>query len=118
MSSPKKISTYFDTFILRLGPEVFRFSDDIEAISGPQGNTDYLLRPEVVESYFILWRITGDPKYRQCGWEAAQAIEIFCKAGPNRGYSGLRNVYSGTAEKNDVQETFFLAETLKVSLKY
>ena len=32
----------------------------------------YILRPEVVESYFYLWRFTKDPKYRDWAWEAAQ----------------------------------------------
>ena len=32
----------------------------------------YILRPEVIESYFVLWRVTKDPKYREWGWEAAQ----------------------------------------------
>ena len=32
----------------------------------------YILRPEVIESYFVLWRLTGDAKYREWGWEAAQ----------------------------------------------
>lgn len=32
----------------------------------------YILRPEVIESYFYMWRITKDPKYREWGWEAVQ----------------------------------------------
>ena len=75
-----------------------------------------MLRPEVIESYFILYRLTKDPKYRDWAWDAAQAIERYCKAGPGRGYSGLRDVYSTNPEQDDVQPTFFLAETLKVRL--
>jgi len=66
-----------------------------------------------VESYFVLWRLTGDPKYRDWGWDAVQAIEQHCKAGPGGGYSGLRNVYSKDPQQDDVQQSFFLAETLK-----
>ena len=36
----------------------------------------YILRPEVVESYFVMWRITHDQKYRDWGWEAVQ-VEWF-----------------------------------------
>ena len=32
----------------------------------------YILRPETFESYFLLWRLTKDPKYRDWGWEAVQ----------------------------------------------
>ena len=32
----------------------------------------YILRPETFESYFIMWRLTKDPKYREWGWEAVQ----------------------------------------------
>lgn len=45
--------------------------------------------------------------------DAAQAIERYSKAGPGRGYSGLRNTNSLSPVQDDVQQTFFLAETLK-----
>ena len=31
-----------------------------------------MLRPETVESYFYMWRLTGDQKYREWGWEVVQ----------------------------------------------
>ena len=49
-----------------------------------------LLRPETVESYFILWRLTKDPKYREWGWEVVQALERNCKV--EGGCSGIKNV--------------------------
>ncbi|XP_021958520.1 mannosyl-oligosaccharide 1,2-alpha-mannosidase IA isoform X2 [Folsomia candida] len=97
----------------RLGPESFRFSDAIEARAQRPNEKYYILRPEVIESYFIMWRLTGDQKYRDWGWDSAQAIEQHCKAGPGGGYSGLRNVYSKDPQQDDVQQSFFLAETLK-----
>lgn len=71
----------------------------------------YILRPEVVESFFYLWRITKEQKYRDYAWEAAQALEEHCKS--NFGYSGLRNADQRTPQKDDLQRSFFLAETLK-----
>ncbi|CAO3671367.1 unnamed protein product [Umbelopsis vinacea] len=50
----------------------------------------YLLRPETVESLFVLYRITGDPKYQQFGWDIWQAIEEYCKT--SSAYSAIRNV--------------------------
>lgn len=59
-----------------------------------------------------MWRLTHDQKYRDWGWEAVQALEKYCRT-PN-GYSGIRNVYQKDPQKDDVQQSFFLAETLKV----
>lgn len=77
-----------------------------------RSDAHYILRPEVVESYFILWRVTHDPKYRKWGWEAVQALEEHCRI-EGGGYSGLRNVNDLHSPHDDVQQSFFLAETLK-----
>jgi len=50
----------------------------------------YLLRPEVVESLYILNKLTGDPIYREWGWEIFQSIEKYCKA--EYGYGENANV--------------------------
>lgn len=55
-------------------------------------DTRYLLRPETLESLFILYRITGDPKYQEYGWNIFQAIEKHCKT-PSA-YASVRNVYA------------------------
>ena len=64
-----------------------------------------------MEAYFYLWRMTKDPKYRDWAWDAVQAIEKHCKT--DSGYSGIRNVYDQNPQKDDVQQSFFFAETLK-----
>jgi mannosyl-oligosaccharide alpha-1,2-mannosidase len=104
----------------KLGPESFSFHQNAEAMSTSGNAPYYILRPEVVESYFTLYRLTGDPKYRDWGWDAALAIEKYCKAkgdngspGKGRGYSGITNVNNPRPVQDDVQQTFFLAETLK-----
>lgn len=43
-----------------------------------------------------------------------QALEKYCKV--SGGYTGLKNVYSETPQQDDVQQSFFIAETLKVNL--
>ena len=50
----------------------------------------YILRPETVESYFVLWRLTKQPQYRDWGWQLARALEKHCRL--EVGYSGIRNV--------------------------
>ena len=88
-----------------LGPEAFGPSGTVFSSS----ESYYILRPEVVESYFYMWRLTKDKKYRDWAWDAVQALEKNCKA--EYGYSGLRNVNTGL--KDSTQQSFFLAETLK-----
>jgi len=84
---------------------------EAEAVAARQNEKYYILRPEVIESYFIMWRTTHDPKYRDWAWEAAQAIEKNCRV--DGGYSGLRNVYDINSPKDDVQQSFLFAEVLK-----
>ena len=40
-----------------------------------------------------------------------QALDAHCKV--NDGYSGIKDVYATTVAHDDVQQSFFLAETLK-----
>lgn len=95
-----------------IGPEAFHFErSDREAISIKQNEQYYILRPEVIEAYFYLWRLTKDNKYRDWAWDAVQAIDKHCKT--DSGYSGIKNVYDSSPAQDDVQQSFFFAETLK-----
>jgi len=69
----------------------------------------YILRPETVETFFILNQLTGDPVYREWGWEIFQSIEKYCRN--EVAYGSLHNVE--TTEQENKMESFFLAETLK-----
>jgi len=57
-----------------LAPEFVRFGEDMEV-----GAAHNLLRPETVEALFVLWRTTGDQRYRKWGWEIFQAFEKNCR---------------------------------------
>uniref|UniRef100_A0A6Q2ZJX4 alpha-1,2-Mannosidase n=1 Tax=Esox lucius TaxID=8010 RepID=A0A6Q2ZJX4_ESOLU len=96
---------------LKLGPEAFRFDGGVEAIATRQNEKYFILRPEVIETYMYMWRFTHDPKYRDWGWEAVQALEKYCRV--DGGYSGVRDVYASSPNHDDVQQSFYLAETLK-----
>lgn len=93
-----------------LGPESFVFTNRADAMAFGPSDRYYILRPEIVETYFYMWRFTHDPKYRAWAWDFAQSLEHYCKS--EAGYSGLRNVYQPVV-KDDVQQSFFLAEVLK-----
>lgn len=93
-----------------LGPETFVFSNRADAVAYGPSEKYYILRPEILETYFYMWRYTHDPMYREWAWDFKEALEKFCKT--DDGYSGLRNVYQPFI-KDDVQQSFFLAEVLK-----
>uniref|UniRef100_A0A8C2Z7Y7 alpha-1,2-Mannosidase n=1 Tax=Cyclopterus lumpus TaxID=8103 RepID=A0A8C2Z7Y7_CYCLU len=95
----------------KLGPEAFRFDGGGEATATRLSDRYYILRPEVIESYMYMWRLTHDPKYREWGWEAVEALEQHCRV--ESGFSGIRDVYSMTASHDNMQQSFFLSETLK-----
>lgn len=109
-----------------IGPEVFRwFPEGTNAtISGADlefynehgfymTGKGYIHRPEVLESNFMAWRVTGDTKYLD---RAASAIESFNKymTSPDfKGYAALRNVDDENTEFVDHMESFWFAEVLK-----
>ncbi|KAN0078488.1 glycoside hydrolase family 47 protein [Tylopilus felleus] len=74
-------------------------------------NAAYYLRPETVESFYILWRTTGDVKWRHRGWHVFQAIERYTKTAS--GYSSVENVHTADPTPMDSMPSYFLAETLK-----
>ncbi len=74
----------------------------------------YLQRPEVVESLFYLWRATHDEIWREKSWAIAQAINTWCRV--DGGFAGIKDVSVSSPEDvkfDDVQQSWFLAETLK-----
>eukprot|EP01137_Pigoraptor_chileana_P008823 Opistho-2@56188 len=98
-----------------LSPEIVYFNmghgsfDDLEV---HPADTHNLLRPETVESLFMLYRITGDNRYREYGWEIFQAFERYCRV-PTGGYTTLQDVTRDPPPQRDKMESFFLGETLK-----
>uniref|UniRef100_A0A671REF4 alpha-1,2-Mannosidase n=1 Tax=Sinocyclocheilus anshuiensis TaxID=1608454 RepID=A0A671REF4_9TELE len=95
----------------KLGPEAFRFDAGAEATANRLSDRYYILRPEVIESYMYMWRLTHNPKYREWGWEAVEALEKHCRV--DAGFSGIRDVYASTVSHDNMQQSFFLSETLK-----
>lgn len=83
MEKKKTVTPFMPRFsgrnpaVLKLGPEAFKFDSGLEAVAVRQNEKYYILRPEVIETYWYMWRFTHDPKYRQWGWEAAQVRHSF-----------------------------------------
>ncbi|KAI0998537.1 Mannosyl-oligosaccharide 1,2-alpha-mannosidase [Podosphaera aphanis] len=73
-----------------------------------------LQRPETVESLFYMWRITGDVKYREWGWEMFKSfMEHTAVDGGVGGFTSLANADIIPPVTKDNMESFWLAETLK-----
>ncbi|KAI8356708.1 glycoside hydrolase [Choanephora cucurbitarum] len=71
-----------------------------------------LLRPETVESLFLMHRMTGDEIYREWGWKIFESFEKYTKL-PEGGYAALKDVTQIPPPTDNRMDTFFLAETLK-----
>ncbi|KAK5662016.1 hypothetical protein OQA88_10127 [Cercophora sp. LCS_1] len=125
-------NTYIST-ATNIGPEIFRWQDSVlpeDASNNPPPPANqtaffkasgfwfesayYVLRPEVIESYYYAYRATGDPKYQEWAWDAFLAINETCRAGS--GYSSIENVNRPFGGRHtDFQESFWFAEVLKYS---
>ena len=75
-------------------------------------NHMYVCSSKLAESYFVLWRLTHNPKYREYAWQLAVAIERHCKTESGE-YCEVRNVNEIPTHKQDRQHPIFLSATLK-----
>ncbi|KAG6014682.1 hypothetical protein E4U43_006272 [Claviceps pusilla] len=78
------------------------------------GDARYILRPEAIESIFIMYRITGDRAWQEKAWEMWKAIDTMTVT--DLAYSAVQNVNPPRGQmpvKTDSMESFWLAETLK-----
>ncbi|KAI0200952.1 glycoside hydrolase family 47 protein [Astrocystis sublimbata] len=123
--------TYLGT-VTGIGPESFRWQDsklgnatnnaaapsDQSAFYAKNGfwisSSAYVLRPEVIESYYYAYRATGDSKYQDWAWDAFLNINKTCSIGV--GFSAVMDVNApGGGSFYDSQESFWFAEVLKYS---
>ncbi|KAG0649854.1 putative mannosyl-oligosaccharide alpha-1 [Hyphodiscus hymeniophilus] len=124
--------TYAST-VTGIGPEVFQWVTNTTAANdttnpGPPADqvafyekagyyiTDgvYVLRPEVMESFYYAYRVTGDQTYRDWAWNAFVAINSTARVGS--GFAELVNVNAeGGGGFTDFQDSFLFAEVMKYS---
>ncbi|KZT25742.1 glycoside hydrolase family 47 protein [Neolentinus lepideus HHB14362 ss-1] len=124
------INTYTST-ATGIGPEVFAYFSSDGNYTGVtpstsdyafyqehgffiyDGASDYILRPEVLESNFYAWRITGDTKYLDNAAAAAASFNKYLYIKSSGGYAGTNDVNNVTASLVDDTESFWFAEVLK-----
>ncbi|KAI2788491.1 hypothetical protein POX_e06507 [Penicillium oxalicum] len=80
---------------------------------GVVGVTDaaYKLRPEAIESIFIMYRITGDKTLQDVAWRMFQNIDKVTRT--KYGHSAIDDVRNPLPQLSNKMESFWLAETLK-----
>jgi len=72
---------------------------------------EYLLRPETIESLYLLWRTTGEYRWREYAWRIFESIEKYTKT--NSGYASVKILGNGNLVQKDDMPSYYLAETLK-----
>ncbi|KAF2000312.1 glycoside hydrolase family 47 protein [Amniculicola lignicola CBS 123094] len=71
----------------------------------------YILRPEAIESVFIMYRITGEQQWQAAAWDMFTAIQRASET--DLGNAALSDVSAEKPPKDDSMESFWMAETLK-----
>ncbi|RDW66400.1 alpha-1,2-mannosidase-4 [Coleophoma cylindrospora] len=123
--------TYTST-LTGIGPEIFAWVTNGTSLNdtvNPQPPADqlafyekagfwitdsyYVLRPEVIESFYYAYRATGDQIYRDWAWNGFVAINASCRTGS--GFAELLDVNADPPGFSDFQDSFLFAEVLKYS---
>ena len=73
----------------------------------------YGLRPEAIESVFVLYRITGDKSLREAAWKMFKTIQKYTQTEFGNAALVDVTVTNGHPSKSDSMESFWTAETLK-----
>ena len=121
------IQTRFSTGI---GPETFAYASSDGAYTGSNTDvptdqlefylkhgyyitgSDYIQRPEVLESNFYAWRVTGDPTYLDRARSAVKSFKTYLNISTG-GFAGIQDVNNQTTAIIDDTESFWFAEVLK-----
>ena len=69
----------------------------------------YALRPEIIESTFYLWRLTGDTRYRSMGKHFFEDFVKLCRT--DVGYASISDIVK--KKQVDRMHSFVMAETFK-----
>lgn len=73
-----------------------------------------LQRPETVETLLVMYRITGDPLYREWGWRIFQAWQRWTRVENGTGYASVNDVNETPPTLRDNMESFWLVSASRV----
>ncbi|KAE8224011.1 hypothetical protein CF319_g3028 [Tilletia indica] len=109
-----------------IGPEGWTFKLKDGSLNGrPYKNTtfsqksgfyitspSYNMRPEMVESLFYAWRLTGDPQWLDYIWNTFLAIKAHCTS-PSGAAAAISDVRQANPPLVDNLQSFYFAELMK-----
>ncbi|KAH9027045.1 seven-hairpin glycosidase [Lactarius hengduanensis] len=75
-------------------------------------SSGYVQRPEVLESNFYAWRVTGDRKYLDRARSAVKSFNTYLKISTG-GFAGIRDANNQQTAQDDETQSFWFAEVLK-----
>ncbi|RKP24866.1 glycoside hydrolase [Syncephalis pseudoplumigaleata] len=82
-------------------------------MSTVDGATYNILRPETLESLFLMWRATGDAKYRERAWRIFEAFKKHALTPDGSCFTSIADVTKVPVAQMDLMESFLIAETFK-----
>uniref|UniRef100_A0A7S0H8D7 alpha-1,2-Mannosidase n=1 Tax=Amorphochlora amoebiformis TaxID=1561963 RepID=A0A7S0H8D7_9EUKA len=99
-----------------VAPEIVQFRPgEMDFVIDP-GAAHSLLRPEAVESFYHIYKATGDTKWQLMSWKVFLALKKWARV-DSGGYANIKDVRITNPEIQDNQddrmESFFLSETMK-----
>lgn len=100
----------FNHTISGLSPEILSFENDHEMYA-KKADSKYLLRPETMESLFLMYYFTNDPIYKEWGWNIYLSVKMNCRS--RFGYGDYKNVYKLNENISDTTESYFISEFMK-----
>jgi mannosyl-oligosaccharide alpha-1,2-mannosidase len=73
--------------------------------------SNYIQRPEVLESNFYAWRVTGNVQYMDRARSAVKSFNTYLNT--STGFAGIQDVNNPNTAQYDETESFWFAEVLK-----
>ncbi|KAF2126152.1 glycoside hydrolase family 47 protein [Dothidotthia symphoricarpi CBS 119687] len=108
------ISAGSGTFVRELDVQDIIKEDGLPPGFAKIADRRYLLRPEAIESVFILYRITGDPVLQDVAWRMFTAINNATAAEfANSAIADVTCPHGQETQKSDELSSFWTGETLK-----
>ncbi|KAK1837208.1 glycoside hydrolase [Podospora conica] len=73
----------------------------------------YRLRPEAIESLFVMWRVTGSREWVERAWGMWERVREAVEVEGGGGFAAVEDVRVKGGRRGDSMESFWIAETLK-----
>jgi hypothetical protein len=97
------------------GPDVMKHLDEDaewrQDMMVKPSDAHNLQRPETVESLFMMWRVTGDERYREWGWEMFESFIKHTRGPEDTGFTSISNVNNIPTTSRNNMESFWLVSS-------